>query len=117
MNNSLNFALGGYGNNFINNFILFYGYDYLSITGSGFVKGMIDVDYEIFKNQHLIFSVNFANVGDNIFDNGNWFSSPDYTGYAIGCSTETFLGPIEIKYSWTPDTRSGQWFFNLGFWF
>ena len=117
LNNSLNFALGGYGNNFINNFISFYGYDYLSITGSGFVKGMIDVDYEIFKNQHLIFSVNFANVGDNIFDNGNWFSSPDYTGYAIGCSTETFLGPIEIKYSWTPDTRSGQWFFNLGFWF
>lgn len=117
LNNSLNFALGGYGNNFINNFISFYGYDYLSITGSGFVKGMIDVDCEIFKNQHLIFSVNFANVGDNIFDNGNWFSSPDYTGYAIGCSTETFLGPIEIKYSWTPDTRSGQWFFNLGFWF
>ena len=117
LNNSLNFALGGYGNNFINNFISFYGYDYLSITGSGFVKGMIDVDYEIFKNQHLIFSANFANVGDDIFDNGNWFSSPDYTGYAIGCSTETFLGPIEIKYSWTPDTRSGQWFFNLGFWF
>ena len=117
LNNSLNFALGGYGNNFINNFISFYGYDYLSITGSGFVKGMIDVDYEIFKNQHLIFSANFANVGDNIFDNGNWFSSPDYTGYAIGCSTETFLGPIEIKYSWTPDTSSGQWFFNLGFWF
>ena len=68
-------------------------------------------------NQHLIFSANFANVGDNIFDNGNWFSSPDYTGYAIGCSAETFLGPIEIKYSWTPDTRSGKWFFNLGFWF
>ncbi|MCH7524559.1 MAG: patatin-like phospholipase family protein, partial [Bacteroidetes bacterium] len=113
-NNSLNFALGGYGNNFINNFISFYGYDYLSITGSGFVKGMIDIDYEIFKNQHLIFSANFANVGDDIFDNGNWFSSLDYTGYAIGCSTETFLGPIEIKYSWTPDTRSGQWFFNLG---
>lgn len=116
-NNSLNFALGGYGNNFINNFISFYGYDYLSIAGSGFVKGMIDLDYEMFKNQHVILSANFANVGNDIFDNGNWFSAPDYTGYAIGFSTETFLGPIEIKYSWTPDTRSGEWFFNLGFWF
>ena len=116
-NNSLNFALGGYGNNFINNFISFYGYDYITITGSGFVKGLVDVDYEIFKNQHLIFSANFANVGDDIFDDGNWFSTPEYSGYAIGCSTETFLGPIEVKYSWTPETSSGKWFFNLGFWF
>jgi NTE family protein len=116
-NNSLNFALGGYGNNFINNFISFYGYDYISITGSGFVKGTINIDYEIIKNQHLIFSANFANIGDDIFKNGNWFSTPDYSGYAFGYSTETFLGPIEVKYSWTPDTRSGKWFFNLGFWF
>ena len=116
-NNSLNFALGGYGKNFINNFISFYGYDYLSITGSGFVKGTVDLDYEMFKNQHLIFSANFANVGDDIFSNGNWVSTPDYTGYAVGWSAETFLGPIEVKYSWSPETNSGKWFFNLGFWF
>ncbi len=116
-NNSLNFALGGYGKNFINNFISFYGYDYLSITGSGFVKGFVDLDYEMFKNQHLIFSANFANVGDDIFSNGNWISTPDYTGYAVGWSAETFLGPIEVKYSWSPETNSGKWFFNFGFWF
>ena len=116
-NNSLNFVLGGYGNNFINNFISFYGYDYLSITGNGFVKGSLDLDYEIFHNQHIILSANFANVGDNIFQNGEWFTRPDYTGYAIGCSTETFLGPIEVKYSWSPEANSGKWFFNLGFWF
>ena len=116
-NNSLNFALGGYGNDFINNITSFYGYDYISIIGSGFVKGVVDIDYEMFKNQHLIFSANFANVGDDIFDNGNWFSTPEYSGYAIGCSTETFLGPIEVKYSWSPETSDGNWFFNIGFWF
>ena len=116
-NNSLNFALGGYGNDFINNITSFYGYDYISIVGSGFVKGMINVDYEIFHNQHLNFSANYANVGDDIFDNGEWFSSPDFSGYAVGCSTETFLGPIEVKYSWSPETNDGKWFFNIGFWF
>lgn len=116
-NNSLNFALGGYGNNFINNFVSFYGYDYLSITGSGFVKGTIDLDFEIFKKQHIILSANFANVGDDIFKNGNWISTPDYTGYAVGLSSETFLGSIEVKYSWSPEANSGKWFFNLGFWF
>lgn len=116
-NNSLNFALGGYGNNFINNFISFYGYDYLSITGSGFVNGTIDLDYEIFKKQHIIFSANFANVGDDIFKNGNWISTPDYTGYAAGYSVETFLGPIEVKYTWSPEINRAKWFFNVGFWF
>jgi NTE family protein len=116
-NNSLNFALGGYGNNFINNFISFYGYDYLSITGSGFVKGSLDLDYEIFKKQHILFSANFANVGDEIFKNGNWLSTPDYSGYAAGYSLETFLGPIEIKYTWSPEIEKARWFFNVGFWF
>ncbi|MBT8274106.1 MAG: patatin-like phospholipase family protein, partial [Bacteroidia bacterium] len=48
-NNSLNFALGGYGNDFINNFISFYGYDFISLTGNSFVKGSIQLDYEWYK--------------------------------------------------------------------
>ena len=37
----LNFALGGYGNDLINNFIPFYGYDFVSIAGDGFVKAKL----------------------------------------------------------------------------
>ncbi len=115
--NSLNFALGGYGNNFINNFISFYGYDFISLTANSFVKGTINLDYQIFNKNHILFSSNFANVEDNIFDSGEWFSSPDFSGYALGYSIETFLGPIEAKYSWSPETKQSHWFFNLGFWF
>lgn len=114
---SLDFVLGGYGRNLINNFISFYGYDYLSIPGNSFVKGMITLDYEIFKKNHIIFSANYANVEDSIFETGEWFSSPDYSGYAVGYSLETFLGPIEAKYSWSPENKDGYWFFNVGFWF
>ncbi len=113
----LNFALGGYGNNFINNFIPFYGYDYISLAGNSFVKGTLNLDYEIFKKNHLLFSTNFANVEDNLFETGEWFTKPDYSGYAFGYALETFLGPIEAKYSWSPETKQGKWFFNLGFWF
>ena len=38
-------------------------------------------------------SGNFANIDNNIFDDGEWLTSPDYTGYALGYSVETFLGP------------------------
>lgn len=114
---SLDFVLGGYGRNLINNFISFFGYDYLSLPGNSFVKGMITIDYEIFKKNHIIFNANYANVQDNIFETGEWITTPDFSGYAIGYSLETFLGPIEGKYSWSPETNQGYWFFNLGFWF
>ena len=116
-NNSLSFALGGYGRNFINNFIPFFGYDYISIIGDGFVKGSIGLDYELFKKHHINFIANYANVGNDLFQNGEWLTSPDYSGYALGYSFETFLGPIEAKYSWSPETGKAKWFFNLGFWF
>lgn len=114
---SLDFALGGYGNNFINNFQSFYGYDFVSITGDSFVKALIDVDYEIFKKHHIIASANIANIEDNIFETGEWFSSPDYTGYALGYGFDTFLGPLEAKFSYSPELDASIWFFSLGFWF
>lgn len=114
---TLNFALGGYGNNFINNFIPFFGYDFISLTGNSFVKGSIILDYEIFKKNHLTFVANYANIEDGIFSNGEWFSSPDYSGYAIGYAIETFLGPVQAQYSWSPEANQGIWFFNVGFWF
>jgi len=116
-NNSLNFALGGYGQNLINNFIPFYGYDYISIIGDGFVKGTINLDYEFADKHHFNFAANFANIKDDLFSDSEWFKSPDYSGYAIGYGLETFIGPIEVKYTWSPESNQNNWFFNLGFWF
>ncbi len=118
-NRSFDFILGGYSNNFINNFKSFYGYDYLSINASSFLKGTINVDYKIFKKNHLLLSANFANVQDNLFTDVDfdWFAFPAYTGYALGYGIETFLGPIEAKYTWSPELSKHYWFFNIGFWF
>jgi NTE family protein len=115
--NSLNFALGGYGNNFINNFVPFFGYDFLSLTGNSFVKGSVVFDYEIFKKNHITLVANYANIEDGIFSSGEWITAPDYSGYAIGYSIETFLGPLQAHYSWSSENSQGYWFFNVGFWF
>ena len=113
----LNFALGGYGNDFINNFVPFYGYDFVSIAGDSFVKTKLTLDYQLFLKHHLNFSLNYANVGDDIFGNSNWLSWPDYSGYAVGYGFESFLGPLEVKYTWSPEVSKSIWFFSLGFWF
>lgn len=113
----LDHALGGYGNDFINNFMPFYGYDFISLTGDSFVSGRLTLDCEPFAKHHFNVSANYANVADDIFGSGEWLSLPDYSGYAIGYGYESFFGPLEIKYTKSPELSQSFWFFSLGFWF
>jgi NTE family protein len=112
-----NFVLGGYGFIPLNNFKPFYGYDFLNIAGNSYLKSSATIDYEIFRKNHLNFSANYANVEDNYFESLDWISLPKYSGYAIGYGLETIIGPLELKYSWSPETAKGFTWFSIGFWF
>ena len=116
-NSSFDFLLGGYGNDFINNITPFFGYDFLSIRGDSFIKGLLEVDYEFLPKNHLVLSANTAFVGDEILRDLDPFSAPSFTGFALGYGLETFVGPIQLTYSYSPDIKTSQWYFNLGFWF
>jgi len=109
------FILGGYGYNKINNSNYFYGYDFLSISGKSYIKSDITIDYEIFKKNHVNFSANYANLGDDIFSSVSWISMPKYTGYAVGYGLETIIGPIEIKHSWSSEMSKSFTWFSIGF--
>jgi len=113
----LDFVLGGYGFNAINNFKPFYGYDFISIAADSYIKTLATVDIEFYKKNHINFSTNIANAEDKLFSTGNWIATPRYAGYAFGYGMETALGPIEVKYSWAPELPKGYFWFNVGFWF
>ena len=115
--NVFDFFLGGYGNNLINNFIPFYGYDFISLSGDSYIRGLLEIDYEAYPNNHIIASANIANVENRLYTTGNWFTWPDYSGYALGYGLDTFLGPMEVKYTYSPEVGKSYWFFSLGFWF
>ena len=55
-------------------------------------------------------------LDDNVFKDIEVFKDIK-SGYAIGYSYNSIIGPLEIKYSWSPDTNQNYWLFNLGFWF
>ncbi|RTY85112.1 patatin [Flavobacterium sp. LS1P28] len=112
-----NFILGGYGYNPLNNFKYLYGYDYLSVAANSYIKSTGTIDYEFYKKNHINFSANFANIGDRIFETVDWVSIPKYSGYAVGYGLETVIGPIEIKYSWSPEQPKGFTWFSIGFLF
>lgn len=112
-----NFVLGGYGFTEVNNVKPFYGYNFLTLTGDTFIRTGIIADYEFYRKNHLNFAANYAQIGDRLFDDTEWVSKPQFSGYALGYGLETVVGPIEIKYSWSPDTRKDFFWFSVGFWF
>ena len=113
----LDFILGGYGYNTINNFRHFYGYDFMSIAADSYIKMLATVDVEFYKKHHVNFSANYANAENKLYSTGNWLSTPAYSGYALGYGLETILGPVELKYSWSPELPKGYVWFSFGFWF
>lgn len=114
---SFDFVLGGFGNDFVNNFVPFFGYDFLSLTGNSFVKAYGRLDYGFAPKNHLLLSANFANVDDDLFRTGDWFTEPSFSGYGIGYGFESFIGPIQVYYSWTPEIKNDSIFFSIGYWF
>ncbi|MEM8507121.1 MAG: patatin-like phospholipase family protein [Bacteroidota bacterium] len=114
---SFDFVLGGFGNTLINNFIPFFGYEFLSLPGNSFVKAYARLDYKLTPKNHLLFAVNAANVQDDLFRTGEWFTAPDFSGFGVGYGLESVIGPIQVYYSWTPQINEGNVFFSVGYWF
>jgi NTE family protein len=101
----------------INNFVPFLGYDFLSLPGNSYVKAYGRLDWEFARKHHLLFSLNYANVEDDLFRTGEWFTAPDYSGYGIGYGWASFFGPVQLLYSWSPEIDNNVLFFSVGYWF
>jgi len=110
------YLLGGNNENFANNFIPFYGYDVADFSESAFLKSSFTLRYEPFEKNYISFTGNYARAESDLFNEGAIFDNTK-SGYAVGYGLDSFLGPVEIKYTWSPDTKQNYWFFNVGFWF
>ena len=92
-----------------------FGYEALELRGDTYLKTTVNLDYEFARKNHLVLSGNIANVGDDLFGNGDWIKEIKYSGVALGYGLETFLGPMELKYSYSPDSGESIWFVSAGF--
>lgn len=110
------FSLGGYNENFINNFVPFYGYNINGLTEQSFLKSTFILRYNIFKKHYVSFLGNYGRAKADLFKDGQLFKDTK-SGYAFGYGLNSFFGPVELKYSWSPETKNHFWYFNLGFWF
>lgn len=115
-NRALNFNVGGYGENFINTFIPFYGYDFAILSGDSFLRSTFTFRYEFFQKNYFSATANYARVESDLFNEGKIFENTK-SGYMFGYGLDTFLGPIEFNYTWSPDHKENYWYFNVGYWF
>jgi NTE family protein len=113
---ALSYNVGGYGKNYINNFIPFFGYDFASLSADSYLKSGLTVRYEFVRKNYVSLAANYARVEQDLYNDGNIFENTK-SGYMVGYGLETFLGPIEVHYAWTPDNNKGYWYFNVGYWF
>ena len=111
-----NFYLGGYNQNYINTFIALYGYDFSEFSDQSFLKSEVTLRYQLSEKNYAMFIANYARLADNVFKDIDIFQDI-LSGYALGYSYDSLIGPVELKYSWSPGTKEGFWLFNLGFWF
>ena len=110
------FYLGGYNQNYINTFVSLYGYDFAELSNNSFLKSELNLRYRFAENHYASFIANYARLDGNVFKDIDVFKDIK-SGYAIGYSYNSLIGPIELKYSWSPDNKQSHWLFNLGFWF
>ncbi|MGB1284610.1 MAG: patatin-like phospholipase family protein [Polaribacter sp.] len=114
--NIFDFYLGGYNKNYINTFVSFYGYDFAELSNKTFLKSEFTFRYHFSNNHYALFIANYGRLNENVFKDINIFKEIK-SGYALGYSWNTFIGPVELKYSWSPNNNENYWLFNLGFWF
>ena len=112
---TLDFALGGYGFKEMNNIVPFLGYEAISIRGNTYLKAALTLDYEIFRKNHLNIGANIANVDNDLFEKGKWINGINYSAISFGYGLETILGPMEIKYAYSPELDKGEWYVALGY--
>ena len=115
-NDLLDYHLGGLNENYINTFMPFYGYGFAELNESAFLRTALTARYELFKNNFLSFTGNFARVNDDIWNDGRLFEDTK-SGYSAGYGVNTIIGPVELIYSWSPDNNQDFWNINVGFWF
>jgi len=115
-NRVLDYNIGGYGENFINTFIPFYGYDFGILSSNSFLKSALTLRFEFIPKNYFSVSANYARVESDLFNGGRIFDNTK-SGYMVGYGLDTFLGPIEINHAWSPDQNESYWYFNVGYWF
>ena len=116
LNRALDYNIGGYRENFINNLIPFYGYDLASLNENAYLKSLLTIRYQVLPKHFLSATANYARVENDLFNEGRIFQDTK-SGYMVGYGIDTFLGPVEFNYAWSPDHKEKYWYFNVGYWF
>ncbi len=122
--------LGGYGQNYINNNMKFYGYRFSSgfvgyesldrsnvVFASHSIIPRIDLQYRLFKKSFIVVGANGAWMFDHLEDPLNPESTALIGGFAFEYGMNTLVGPVSVSASKPTEFNDWLYYLNVGFWF
>lgn len=113
---------GGMGHRYLNNTMPFAGFNYYEVkqveTGRFYQDAIAlygHLVWEFHKNHHLKLISNTGIFGTSI---EHFIQNPDWiSGYGLGYSFSSLVGPLEIYATSTPNRRDIAVYLSLGYWF
>ena len=67
-NRVLDYNVGGYGENYINNFTPLFGYDFAELSANSFLKSALTIRYEFLPKNYFSATANYARVERDLFN-------------------------------------------------
>jgi len=99
---------------------MFYGYEFADITAESFIKVSGRLQYQFYKKNYVDVHFNYAYISDSVLDLliNSSISESVLSGYSIGLSSDTVIGPVDLRYVCSPDHNgTDSFYFSIGHWF
>ncbi len=109
------FLVGGMGGANLRGLIPFVGMDFMQRTNKHALVGRMDLQWEMWNDNYLIFRTNIGKVTPRLTD--LWVWSDVIFGYGVSFGYKSPIGPMEFSLMTSNKNPGISTFINIGFWF
>ena len=109
------FLVGGMGGANLRGLIPFVGMDFMQRANKHALVGRMDLQWEMWNDNYLIFRTNIGKVTPRLTD--LWVWSDVVFGYGVSFGYKSPIGPMEFSLMTSNKNPGISTFINIGFWF
>jgi len=109
------FLVGGMGGTYLRGLIPFVGMDFMQRTNNHAWVGRLDLQWEMWNDNFLIFRTNIGKISSQLTDLWAWKDM--VFGYGVSYGYRSPIGPMEFSLMASNKNPGISTFINIGFWF
>ena len=95
--------------------IPFVGINRAELASGTLIVAGLKFRQRLFKNQYVLVTGNYGRTSDKLHELFESQHSYDLIGTGIGYMYNSFLGPVEVQFNWSNQTKKVGWYAGFGF--